>query len=188
MLWCLSRPVCGKLHYHLYSIIIDQQAWGEQMTRTVAEDPQEQRVINDIQTYGWHCVHIAAEDDLPPFSFTVGLFHSFKQPELIIFGLRQEVAHRIFCIAVDAMKAGTPIDLSKPTELFVEGYPSVFVAVPKAQYDEHVGFCLWYYEGEDFPLYQIVWPSRDKRLPWEPEASDAFRAMQPVLGDAAEHS
>jgi hypothetical protein len=158
------------------------------MTRTVAEDPQEQRVINDIQTYGWHCVHIAAVNTLPPFSFTVGLFHSFKQPELIIFGLPHEVAHRIFCIAADAMKAGTSIDFSKPTEQLVEGYPSVFVEVAKAEYEEHVGFCLWYYDWEDFPLYQIVWPSRDNCLPWDSEASDSFRALQPVLGDAPEHS
>jgi hypothetical protein len=80
------------------------------VTRTVADDPQEQRVINDIQTYGWHSVHIAAEDELPPFSFT------------------------------------------------------------------------------DFPLYQIVWPSRDNRMPWDPEVSDSFRAMQPVLGDVPEHT
>jgi len=57
--------------------------------------------------------------------------------------------------------------------------------VPSSQYYEHVGLCRWYYEGNGFPLYQVVWPSRSGFFPWHSRAPEAFRAAQPVLGQAA---
>ena len=154
------------------------------MVRSIGEDAPEQRVIDDVSKYGWHCVNIMAEGDEAPFSFTVGLFHTYKHPELIIFGLPSEVAHGVLNLAVEAAQRGKPIDLSAPTDELLEGYPCVFVPVPEAEYHEHVGFCRWYYEGNGFPLYQIVWPSRAGQFPWHPEATAAFRAAQPVLGYA----
>jgi hypothetical protein len=47
---------------------------------------------------------------------------------------------------------------------------------------EHVGFARWYYDGDDFPVQQVVWPSKTGLFPWHPEASIEFRAKQPVLG------
>jgi len=152
------------------------------MVRAVGEDASEQKVIDDVKKYGWHCVHIAAEDESPPFSFTLGLYHTYNHPELIIFGLPGKIAHQIFCIAADAAKEGKPINVGKPTEDFVEGYPTLFVRVPKREYREHVGFCRWYYNGNDFPLYQIVWPSRENRFPWHANVPASFGAVQPVLG------
>jgi hypothetical protein len=51
-------------------------------------------------------------------------------------------------------------------------------------YHDYVGFARWYYRGEHFPMYQIVWPSNDGYFPWSPYASDTFKEWQPVLGEA----
>jgi len=154
------------------------------MVRSVGEDAAEQKVIDDVAKYGWHCVNILPEGEHGPFSFTVGLSHTYKHPELIIFGLQGDVAHQILNIAVEAIQCGHPFDPSSPTEELLEGYPCVFVAVPEAAYYENVGFCRWFYEGNDFSLCQIVWPSRDGLFPWHPAATASFRANQPVLGHA----
>jgi hypothetical protein len=92
------------------------------MVRTAGEDAPEQKVIDDIAKYGWHCVNILAEGDDGPFSFTVGLFHTYKHPELIIFGLPSSVAHQVLQVAVDAIHDGKPIDMSQPTDELLEGY------------------------------------------------------------------
>jgi hypothetical protein len=152
------------------------------MVRTVGDDAPEQKVIDDIATYGWHCVGIHAEGDESPFAFTVGLFQTFGHPEFIIFGLASKVAHQILGLAVNAIRSGAPLDLSLPTDQLLEGYPCCFVRVPESQYHEHVGFAVWYYRGDSFPLYQIVFPSRDGHFPWHPEATASFRDFQPVLG------
>jgi hypothetical protein len=119
-----------------------------------------------------------------PYSFTVGLYQSYGHPELIAFGLKSEVAHKILCNAT----AGLPeerLDLSLPTDALAEGHPCCFAEVAKSHYYEFVGFGRWYYRGNDFPLYQIVWPpSREGRFPWHPKASEEFKLAQPVIAHA----
>lgn len=158
------------------------------MVRTVGKDVPEQKVIDDIANFGWHCVSILAEGDEGPYSFTVGLFHTLKHPELVIFGLPSKVAHQILTIAGNAAKAGRPLDMKASTDELLEGFACCFVEVPKAAYYEHVGFARWYYQSDDFPLYQIVWPSRHGHFPWHADATPAFRATQPVLGPALQGS
>lgn len=152
------------------------------MPRKEPSDERDQKLLDDIANYGWHCVHVLAESDLPPFSYTVGLFQTLNHPELLIYGVPSEAAHAIFCIAVSAAERGKPLNLNQPTDDLLEGYPCVFVEVPKSQFREHVGYGIWYYDGMDFPVQQIVWPSKSGQFPWHTEASASFRETQPVLG------
>jgi Domain of unknown function (DUF4262) len=85
------------------------------MVRSVGEDAPEQKVIDDIAKYGWHCVNIMAEGEVGQFSFTVGLFQTYKHPEFIIFGLPSNVVHQVLHITVEAIQRGQLLDLSTPT-------------------------------------------------------------------------
>lgn len=151
------------------------------MVREVGEGAAEQKVIDDVATYGWHCINIHPDAGDVGYAFTIGLFKSYGHPELIIFGLPGKVAHQILGIAADAAKAGNPIDLTQPTDDLLHGYACRFAEVPRSQYREYVGFCRWYYRGDDFPLQQVVWPSRAGLFPWDPEAGPDFKAAQPVI-------
>jgi hypothetical protein len=153
------------------------------MAQTEASDDAERKVLADISKYGWHCVNILAEDDAVPYSFTVGLYQTHGHPELIVLGLKSEVAHKILCNATADLPGGR-LDLSLPTDALAEGYPCCFIEVAKSQYYDFVGFARWYYRGNDFPLYQIVWPSREGRFPWHPKASKEFKLAQPVIAQA----
>jgi hypothetical protein len=152
------------------------------MIQRIATDPGERKVLDDIAKYGWHCVNILQDGDEPPWSFTIGLFETWKNPELIVFGLKSGVAHTILNIVAQDLAAGRKPDLSLPTDDLLNGYSCRFVEVPKSQYHEHVGFGRWYYQGNKFPLFQIVWPSKDGYFPWEACASDSFKQWQPLLG------
>ena len=151
------------------------------MVRTVGEDDSEQKVIDDIATYGWHCINIHPEGEHVGYAFTIGLFQSYGHPELIIFGLPAQVAHQILGIAANAAKSGTPLDLTQPSDALINDYLCCFGEVPLSEYYEHVGYCRWYYQGNRFPLYQIVWPSRDGLYPWDEQATPGLRAAQPVI-------
>ena len=151
------------------------------MVRTSSDDRNEQRVISNIAEFGWHCVNIMADGPLCEYSFTVGLYKNYGHPELIIFGLGSDIAHEILTIAANAAKAGAPIDLSQTSDAFIDDYPCCFGEVPKSEYRAHVGYARWYYLGDSFPLYQIIWPSKLGVFPWHPQASEAFKAAQPVI-------
>jgi len=152
------------------------------MPRIAATDEGEQKLLDDIQKYGWHCLNVLADDGHEPFSYTIGLFHTYGYPELLIYGLPRDVAHSVLTIAADAVAGGKPLDVLEPTDELIEDYRCVFVPVPLAEYPEHFGFARWYYEGDTFPVQQVVWPSKVGLFPWHPEASLAFREKQPVLG------
>jgi hypothetical protein len=152
------------------------------MIKRIATDPGERKVLDDIAKYGWHCVNILEEADQPPWSFTIGLFESWKHPELVIFGLKRDIAHEILNIVAADLAAGKSPDLSRPNDDLAEGYSCMFLEVPKASYRKYVGFACWYYRGNNFPLYQIAWPSKEGAFPWEAHASDSLKKWQPVIG------
>ena len=152
------------------------------MVQSIGKDRSEQKVIDNIAEFGWHCLHIHADLSYVEFTFTVGLFQTYQYPELIILGLPSTVAHTILSTAADAAKFGKPLDVTQLTDALLEGYSCCFAKVPKAEYHEHVGFARWYYEGDEFPLYQIVWPCRSGFFPWHPLATADFKRAQPVIG------
>lgn len=152
------------------------------MPRTTATDAGEQKLLDNIRKFGWHCMNVFGDAEHEQFSYTIGLFQTHGHTELLIYGLPPEVAHSVLNIAAQAATAENPLNLTEPTDELLEGYSCVFVPVPLTEYPEHVGFARWYYEGDAFPVHQVVWPSKSGLFPWHPEASPAFREKQPVLG------
>jgi Domain of unknown function (DUF4262) len=158
------------------------------MPKITATDPGEQKVLDDVSKFGWHCMNVFGDDEHEPFSYTVGLFQTYGHPELLIYGLPSNIAHSVLNIAAEAAASGKAINLSESTDELLNGYSCVFVPVPLTEYAEHLGFARWYYDGDNFPVQQVVWPSKTGLFPWHPEATIAFRTKQPVLGQAARGS
>jgi hypothetical protein len=53
----------------------------------------EQKATSNIELYVCHVIHVFGEGKLPPFSDSVGIWKSSHRPELIVVGLKQEIAH-----------------------------------------------------------------------------------------------
>lgn len=41
---------------------------------------------------GWKVMGIAADKGSPGFAYTIGLYHNYKHPEIILFGLSVDIA------------------------------------------------------------------------------------------------
>ena len=98
--------------------------------------------------------------------------------------LPRAMAHQILDVALDAARSGAITDFTATTDALLEGHQCAFVRVPVEQYRNYVGYARWYYQGDDFMLYQIVWPSRDGHFPWQAQASAQYVESQPLLGPA----
>ncbi len=146
------------------------------------DSPTHRKLLQDIEDNGVHIVHVPADDDGPAFTFTVGLWHSFEQPEVIVFGLQQEVAADLLNALADEAAEGKTFLADSRHEGLLVGYPLRFLEVPKDQYAGHFGMALWAYEGDDFPGVQMVWPDKQGRWPWEPGLREGFAQSQPVIG------
>ncbi|MEO6596618.1 MAG: DUF4262 domain-containing protein [Planctomycetota bacterium] len=139
-------------------------------------------LLDNVEEYGVHVVHVPAEAGSAGFSFTVGLWHSFEQPEVILFGLPGEVAHDLLNALADEADEGKRFLANSRHEGLLQNYQVRFLEVPKAAYAEYMGAASWAYEGHDFSAVQLVWPDKQGRWPWDAAARQAFRDSQPVLG------
>lgn len=52
-----------------------------------AKDEHERKALADVQQHGWHVLKVMEDNEGPAFAYTVGLYHSFGHPELIVVGL-----------------------------------------------------------------------------------------------------
>jgi hypothetical protein len=145
-------------------------------------DEGDKKLLDDIKTYGWHILKVFDENgEMPDFAYSVGAYHSFNQPEIILCGLELDDMHKIINEVVEAMKAGKQILADTPYPDFLDGYDCVFRPVKKSHYEEYLGYANWFYKGEDFPALQCFWPDRNGHYPWEENFAQGLIDFQPRL-------
>ena len=140
----------------------------------------DRKLLTDVGKYGWSCLHISEADDPVYWTYTIGLFKSWRVPEIIIFGLSDSTAHEILSGYVQDIESGDTFEADKPYEVFEGGYEAMFLSVDPRWYGAFLGFGQWFYDYEEFPALQCVWPDKESRLPWEP-GFDAGLPSQPLL-------
>jgi hypothetical protein len=138
---------------------------------------------DDIATYGWHVIKVYEDEEGPGFAFTIGLFQRFGHPELIVFGLPLDTMHLMLNGAGEAVRAGQPFAAGQNYDNILEGYDCTFRPVSRKHYEAYLGSARWYYEGDGFPVLQLIWPDREHRYPWAAPADAWIREAQPVLAD-----
>jgi hypothetical protein len=155
------------------------------MVQTTWQDDDERYVIENVQQYGWHVATIEDDPSGPAFAYSIGLYHTLKQPEIIIFGLSGNTAAQIINVIGEEMRQGTTFKDWQENDRILEGHLCMFRHVDEGFYPDYLGFAMWFYRPDDFPVLQCVWPDRHGRYPWHPEVSTDFFRNQPVL--AREH-
>lgn len=144
------------------------------------------KALADIETYGLHVISVSGEGDLPPFSYSIGIERSLGLPELIVIGLRANVAHAAINACYDQLRAGAQIvPGTRVADLLGGGFECVIGEVAPSHYRDYMGWALWLYEGENFRAWQIVYPDTAGIFPWEPQASAWFKGWQPQLAPSA---
>lgn len=153
-------------------------------TEPLAQDfpsPAHARVVTDVRAYGWHVMKVLPGNNHPGWAYSIGLYRTFHQPEIIVFGLGGDTMHHLINNVGDRMRSGvTFLDGASDDEL-LNGYACVFRSVPRVWLDATVGFAQWFYAAADFPLLQLFWPDRHGSFPWEEQCESDIRALQPRL-------
>lgn len=144
-------------------------------------DKHDEKVFADIQQYGWHVVQILEDEVRPAFAFSIGLFQTFQHPEIIIFGLPLEMARQVLNNIGQEIEQGKQYWPAAAHDDILEGYKCSFLAVDRKWYAEYLGYAIWFYKGEPFPVMQCVWPDKQHRYPWDSDFNEQLRERQPLL-------
>ena len=162
-------------------------AWWQRRFR-LKLDVHEQQALNNIRDHGCHVMWIFDDDgDQPDFCYSVGFPETVGQPEVIVFGLKQELMHSMVNNVRQQCAEGLRLaDWAKISGL-IEGFDVVARTVNDDEaIHEHFGWAIWYHRsqrGEDVSeAYQLVWPGAvDGLFPWDAGCADNVIALQPAL-------
>jgi len=145
-------------------------------------DDSDERVLENVRRHGCHIIHVGADDKGPGWSYSIGLFHSFAQPEVMLFGLPWSTAEGIINGLSARMNAKQSFAHGDSDSEVLESHNVKFVSVSRDHYRAHLGYAIWFYGGVDFPTLQVVWPDNHGGFPWDPDCALDDR-IQPILGN-----
>jgi len=132
-----------------------------------AKDESEKKALANIKNYGLHIIHVFGDEENPRFSYTVGLFENYLHPEIVIIGLKPELAQVLLNNMAYDIKNGKNFTVGEFHKGVLDDFLCYFGEVAKNEYKEYVGWANWFYEGNDFPLIQCVYPTVGGKFIWE---------------------
>jgi hypothetical protein len=159
------------------------------MTRSLDDNTDystpDRKLLMDVQAYGWHVTGVfAKKGGLGPgyWAYSIGLFHSFGHPEVIVYGLKLENCMDVINEIGRQVKMGKHFEItSEYKDILTDPYQCAFRLVQLKCYGDYLGTALWFYESDSFPAMQCFWPDNSGKLPWDEECSPDVRTAQPFL-------
>jgi hypothetical protein len=141
----------------------------------------ENKIISDVEKYGFHVAIVPGDGYSPNFAYTIGLYKTYGYPELICFGLNQDLLHSVLWSGKELLDKQPMLDQSLGYPDFLGDYDVRFLTVDKAWYKYYFGYGIWFNQSWKFPALQIVWPDKQALFPWEEGFNPAWKAGQPLL-------
>jgi hypothetical protein len=138
-------------------------------------------ITGHIGRIGWAVQGVPGDEQWPSWAYSIGLWHTFRVPELALFGLSlPNMAAIINALGCRVADGGTIAADDR-----IEGVcPCTFAIRPVhdswrttslfAVSDTIYGYLRSAYQ-------QVIWPDRHGSLPWEPGFEARFEGLQPLL-------
>jgi len=123
-------------------------------------------------------MQVKGTSQTPGWSYSIGLFDTAQQPEIIAVGLPQAQAVTAINKAATLLRSGTDRTLALQPNL-IPNRDCLFRPVEPAWIDHLMGRALWYYEDELPPILQLIYPDLNNRFQSDPNFDARFR--QPLL-------
>ena len=135
------------------------------------DDLFEKHLVEEVAQKGFSVVH------QPGSCYTVGLWKTHQHPELIVFGLPAERGQKL----LEQAAAHLPLQLGEETTQLTDEYPLRPTEVKMEHHREFLSYNRWFYRGDHFQSWQLIWPDPDHRFPDDPQHPERFRQVQPTL-------
>jgi hypothetical protein len=147
-------------------------------------EDEDKRALDDIERYGCHILTVMEGDGEPCFAYSIGIEKKQDKPDLVILGLKSELAHSIINNYNDRLRNGEIFEEGKYYSDFLGNFDVCFVGVDRKHYDEYFGWGQWLNNGNNFQMLQMVWPTTDGVWPWNIDKSDFYKWSQPILNES----
>lgn len=151
------------------------------MTNPTHNCSNNNQTESNIEKYGLTVIILEATDYLPAFAYSIGLWKTFKHPEIICFGLTIKTLHTLINNVAELVKQGQVIITNKNYDEFFDNSHTQFLNVHPGYLSNYFGTAINYYGSDKFPALQFVWTDRNNKFPWDQDFEEEFKYRQPLL-------
>lgn len=146
-----------------------------------SDDPMQARIISDVRAFGWHVLGISSERS-PDWAYSIGMWHTFRSPDLAIFGLPTDHAISLINDVGARVREGSPLQTDdRLGDLLTSGLDLTTRPVDPGWYPAVFGQGVRFAVVPPWPVLQVVWPDRSGRFPWQAGFDPGFVQDQPRL-------
>jgi|SRR5579859_922220 len=142
-------------------------------------DDNDRNLVSDVRSRGWSVCIISDGQPHPAWAFSVGIWHTFRKPELAMFSLGPQDMGMWINLIGEQIRFGRTFDLDEPASGVLNGFPVRLRLADESWYRGFFGYGLWFYQ-DLFPLAQVIWPDRQGKFPWEPGSGELCRTQPPL--------
>ncbi|MCT7952939.1 DUF4262 domain-containing protein [Ancylothrix sp. C2] len=130
--------------------------------------PILQKIANNVLSRGYHLINVLGDSrkEQPTVTYSVGLFHSFCHPEIVMFGVPRELSN----VVLDTLIKTWVIEqkqgfMAGETYRGLTNRPAEFTIIPQNLVDSHLTGCRWFYSNSEFPVLECIWGTQPAKLP-----------------------
>lgn len=137
-----------------------------------------------IEQHGWYIQGVFGDEDNPiTWSYSVGLFPKVGF-ELIMFGLRMEMAQPVLNDIAAALSAGDPLLYDTPVSAgkwFRNDIYIMYKRCQQAKLATYLNQAFDYFNRGDIPAVQVVLCDKNGKFPGDPTYDPHMSKAQPEL-------
>jgi len=152
----------------------------------INKDNLVEKTSLNISKYGLQVIMVSSTKYSPSFAYSIGLTETYDHPEIICFGLSNDLAQEIINDVAEIIKNGDIIEIGENYYKIFKDSRATFLNVDKRSFSDYFGAGLNYYENKKFKALQLVWTDRNDKFPWEENFEEEFLYSQPLLDRNAE--
>lgn len=144
----------------------------------------EQKIVKNIEDHNCHVTSVFDKTEVEPnFTYSVGIPKSAQKPEIIILGLDHKLAHSVANNYCRRVIQGEEFKVGEYYGGFLQGFSVVFSPVSDKYKKEYMLSACWYHGSETFDALQLIYPSTSGVWPWESDATENFKNIQPSVSE-----
>lgn len=130
--------------------------------------PILQKIANNVLTRGYHLVNVLGDTrtEQPTVTYSVGLFHTFRHPEIVMFGIPKELSNVVLDTLIKTwVIEQKQVFIAGETYRGLTNRPAEFTIIPQNLVDAHLTGCRWFYSNNEFPVLECIWGTKPANLP-----------------------
>ena len=130
--------------------------------------PILQVIANNVLSRGYHLINVLgdARTEQPTVTYSVGLFHTFRHPEIVMFGVPKELSNVVLDTLIKTwVIEQKQVFMAGETYRGLTNRPAEFSIIPQNLVDTHLTGCRWFYSNKEFPVLECIWGLKSAKLP-----------------------